>query len=990
MPETSASMPKLLHLLCWSLFFSFSPLLAQRNCGTEKIDSLRRVKNPTLETKDAFEQWMGNQLLKRSSGANRIQSTYTIPVVVHIIHNGQAIGSGSNITDAQVLSQINVLNKDFQRMNTDASNTPLEFQDEASALSVEFVLAKQDPQGNATTGIVRVNGGQSSWELFEDSELKAKSYWPAEQYFNIWVTNIPEYLGYSTFPVSNLPGVENSSQDRLRDGILIHYRAFGSIDDGAFDLETQFNKGRTLTHEAGHFFGLRHIWGDVTSCFSNGDYVNDTPPQLGNTNGCPTHPQVQCSGNKMFQNYMDYTDDACMNLFTAGQFGRVETVLLNSPRRASLLTSPGSQLPGNFTLDLGIMSVTEPTTLECSGSHTPTLTIRNFGTTTITQASIQMQINGNIIQTITPTLTLSSLQQTQVSFNNYSSTPGESRDFVFTILSVNGVTDQYSGNNSTIIYNQTAVTGSSLPYTETFEGSLNNWDILNPDELTTWELRTLPGSGGTTLSINYYDYEDEGAVDKIFSPVLDATTASGLLLKFKYAYSHVSSYDGDALAVYVTTDCSDDLTNATRVFFKEGNNLATTGTRSGFVPLTSEWVTQYISLSEFIGAPQFRLAFIGRNGYGNNLYIDSVQVIGDAITDLAIDQILEPARAVCESTIAPKLNIRNQGSVTVNGFSIQVTRNNITLLIQNVADILDPGAEVTVSLSSVGLLTGTNDLVFTTTPNSLSDDVPGNNTATWSVAQITNSMSIPARENFSTPHWNFISGTNSWTLGSTNYEQSAVFEGFTTETPGTAWLVSPRLDFSKALEASLFADISYAKNLAQDEYVRMVVSDNCGLTFDHVLVEQNASAFIPITRSTNWIPASEDDWVRKYFNLNEFTGQSDILVAIQITNDNGNNFYVDNIEFFENDDPTPPEIGSRFKVYSNEALTQTFLTFNLDEQQPAEVVVSNMMGGSIAHVTVDHALNQTLTFQLNTAPAIYIFHVRIGNTWKAVKHYIGN
>lgn len=988
MPETSASMPKLLHLLCWSLFFSLSPLFAQRNCGTEKIDSIRRAKNPTLETKDAFERWMGNQLLKRTSGTHRIQSTYTIPVVVHIIHSGQAIGTGSNISDAQVLSQINVLNKDFQRLNTDAGNTPAIFQPFASALSIEFVLAKQDPQGNATTGIVRVNGGQSSWELFEDTELKTKSYWPAEQYFNIWVTNSSEYLGYSTFPVSNLPGIGNSSEDRVRDGILIHYRAFGSIEDGPFNLEPQFNKGRTLTHEVGHFLGLRHIWGDGSSCAAT-DYVNDTPPQIGSTNGCPTHPQIQCSQAKMFQNYMDYTDDACMNLFTAGQFGRVETVLQNSPRRASLLTSPGSQLPGNFSLDLGITQVSEPTTLECSGTHTPSLTIRNFGTTTINQASIRMEINGNVIQTITPTLSLSSLQQTQVSFNNYNSNPGDSRDFEFTILTVNGSPDQYSGNNSIVVTSQTA-NEATLPYTETFEGSLNNWDILNPDELTTWELRTLPGSGGTALYINFYDYEDEGAVDKIFSPVLDATTASGLLLKFKYAYSHITSYDGDALAVYITTDCSDDLSNATQVFFKAGNTLATTGTDHNFVPLATEWDTQYISLSEFIGEPQLRLAFVARNGYGNNLYVDSVQVITDAITDLAIAQILEPSRAVCESTIVPKLSIRNQGSVTINGFSIQLKRNNTTLLTQNFDDILDPGVEVIVSLPSVGLLAGANDLIFIATPNNLTDDIPANNTINWSVTQITNSMIIPARENFSAPNWNFIDGTNSWTITTTNYQQSAVFEGFTTVTAGDAWLVSPRLDFSKAIEASMFADISYAQNVPQDEFVRIAVSDNCGLTFDHVLLEQNASQFTGIERSTEWIPTDEEDWVKEYFNLNDFTGQSDILVAIQVTNDNGNNFYVDNIEFYENDDPSPPEISSPFKVYSNESLNQTFLTFNLEEQQPAEVIVANIMGASIANVTIDNALNQTLTFQLDTAPAIYIFRVRIGNEWKVVKHYMGN
>jgi hypothetical protein len=159
-----------------------------------------------------------------------------------------------------------------------------------------------------------------------------------------------------------------------------------------------------------------------------------------------------------------------------------------------------------------------------------------------------------------------------------------------------------------------------------------------------------------------------------------------------------------------------------------------------------------------------------------------------------------------------------------------------------------------------------------------------------------------------------------------------------------------------------------------------------------VLLEQNASDFTGMQRSNEWIPTDEIDWAKKYFinDLNAFTGQSDILVAIQVTNDNGNNFYVDNIEFFENDDSTPPEISVPYKIHTDEFNNQTYLTFNLDEQQPAEVIVANIMGASIANVIIDNALNQTLTFQLNSAPAIYIFRVRIGNEWKAVKYYMGN
>ena len=149
------------------------------------------------------------------------------------------------------------------------------------------------------------------------------------------MTNFPEYLGYTQLPVSNIGGLANSSNDRLTDGIIVHYRAFGSTDDGPFDLETQYNKGRTLTHEMGHFFGLRHIWGDAT-CGS--DLVSDTPTHNTANFGCPTYPHLStCTGRpvEMTMNYMDYTDDACMFMFSSGQKNRSLAIFAAGGPRAS-------------------------------------------------------------------------------------------------------------------------------------------------------------------------------------------------------------------------------------------------------------------------------------------------------------------------------------------------------------------------------------------------------------------------------------------------------------------------------------------------------------------------------------------------------------------------------------------------------------------------------------------------------------------------------
>ena len=338
---------KPLSLIRWffsgCLFFSFSLPSFSQDCGTEEYMQWSRQSGRVRESNAQFEQWIKDRLFelnKTPAAIRRKAESYKVQVVVHVIHNGEPIGTDTNIPDDQIHSQIDVLNKDFNRLNADASNTPVEFLPVASAMNIEFVLATVSPSGTPTNGINRVGGTKNSWVRADDVELKALSYWPAENYLNIWVCNLQGFRGYAQFPLSTIPGVEVVPTNRLTHGVVIGYRYFGSSDYGDFDLNPAFASGRTATHEMGHFFGLRHIWGDEDNC-SGTDYVDDTPPQSGNTSGCPSHPQKSCPTdspvNKMFQNYMDFTQDACLNLFTTGQVDRMQVVLESSPRRASLL-----------------------------------------------------------------------------------------------------------------------------------------------------------------------------------------------------------------------------------------------------------------------------------------------------------------------------------------------------------------------------------------------------------------------------------------------------------------------------------------------------------------------------------------------------------------------------------------------------------------------------------------------------------------------------
>jgi gliding motility-associated-like protein len=314
---------------------------AQTRCGTLEYNHRKQV---APSEKEDFEEWIKN-IHDRIKHSKQKTSEYTVHLVIHIIHKGESIGDGTNLSEEQILSQLQVLNEDFNRLNPDANNTLPEFQSLAGRMEIQFKLATLDPNGNATNGINRVKVSDRIWTYEDDTELKALSYWPAEKYLNIWICDLIDYRAYTQFPLSTLEGLESASLNRLTDGIVINYLSIGSNDHGNFDLTTDFDKGRTLTHEVGHFFGLRHIWGDKDDCTGT-DYVRDTPPQAGASQGCPIEPEKSCPENApvspMYQNFMDYTNDGCMNLFTQGQIDRMKIVLENSPRRASLL-QPSSQ-----------------------------------------------------------------------------------------------------------------------------------------------------------------------------------------------------------------------------------------------------------------------------------------------------------------------------------------------------------------------------------------------------------------------------------------------------------------------------------------------------------------------------------------------------------------------------------------------------------------------------------------------------------------------
>lgn len=971
------------------LFYSVS--YGQDRCSIDRYEKLLNEKFPGRESRDSFEKWMSSRIKQRAPQMAGSE-TYTIPVVVHIIHNGEAVGTGTNISDAQVQSQINVLNQDFRRLNPDAFKTPGDFTGVAGSMSVEFVLAKRDPLGLFSGGIVRVNGGHTAWNLNDEGIFKGLSFWPSEDYLNIWVVNLSgSDIGYASFPVSNLPGMEDAVNNRLIDGVIIDYKVFGSKNDGFYDLDSRYNVGRTATHEIGHFLGLRHIWGDVSGCGGT-DYVDDTPPQNGATFDCPsTHPIISCNNTaKMYQNYMDYTQDACMNLFTKKQVERMVIVMENSPRRKSLATSLGSVAPV-YGVECSI-SILTPQASACPGNVTPEIVLRNLGDQLVESVKIQASIAGVLQPAEFFSVSLNKGESVVLQFPEMQLLPGENKMFAFELQEVNGSADELLINN----FSDITATGSAfagLPLNENFSVFPAGWTTGNPDGLTSW---SFSSAGNGSVFMNGFDYEQNGEIDALYSPVFSALTAEALLLQFDVAYARYPGNNNESLSVYVIENCSENFLEGTLIFQKQGTGLASApDTFSAFVPSSGQWRTENIPLTSFIGKPNLRLAFVFLNGFGNNLFIDELRLRNEAITDLRIVEVVEPSPAVCVGVVSPKVLIANLGSTVLENISGRVQNINGTQQIIPERTInLEPGLTAIISLSEISLKEGMNVLDIEILPAGSPDDQPEDNQLTTFITKITQVDKVPSRENFDgQAKWSSIvtGGTIPWEKINTNNGTSVSYQSYSNEVIGeTAWLTSPVMDMKNIIESSLFADFSYGKSGDLSEQVKLVASRNCGISFDEVIYDGPADELsnIPVPGSGNFIPSAESDWSRRFFDISILSGQPQVLFSFIVTNNNGSNLFIDNIEFFADNDPEPKIIKNLFSVYRDENTKQEKITFNLSERGPVRFQMISSAGLTVLDNKYDDILNQTLTLDLNLPSGLYIYRVLISDKYYAVRHFV--
>jgi Pregnancy-associated plasma protein-A/Secretion system C-terminal sorting domain len=322
-----------------SAMLAITSVSAQERCSSSAYFQKIKLQHPEITGKLSQISQSARRIRQSNVSISQLSTNapaeILIPVIVHVVYNSNA----ENISDDQIKSQIEALNDDFNKTNLDFAKVPDAFKSLAGESKIRFVLAKSDPDGRATTGIIRKQSNTKMWS--DDDHIKFDAYggsnaWDADSYLNIWTGSmVGGLLGYASFP--------GGPADK--DGVVIRSDVFGTRGK----LAAPFNKGRTATHEVGHWLNLKHLWGDITC---GDDEVFDTPVQRSHNTGCPSFPRINAgcangANGDMFMNFMDFTNDACMGLFTIGQAFMMRSMFEEGMPREKILKSKGLNEPWN-------------------------------------------------------------------------------------------------------------------------------------------------------------------------------------------------------------------------------------------------------------------------------------------------------------------------------------------------------------------------------------------------------------------------------------------------------------------------------------------------------------------------------------------------------------------------------------------------------------------------------------------------------------------
>ncbi len=612
----------------------FTVLSQTRSCGSDNYWKNIRSKDKTAG--------LDLTSFKSSVRTDRANTIITIPVVVHVLYNTV----NQNISDQQIQSQIDVLNKDYRKLNADATNVPSEFSSVIADCEIQFCLAQQDPYGLPTNGITRTATSKTSFSNnLDDAKSNltgGKDGWNPDNYLNLWVVPAitssasSTILGYSSFP----------QDGKSTDGVVIGYKYFGTIGS----LNASNNLGRTATHEIGHWLGLYHTFQDgcvgtnSNTCTTKGDLVCDTPPTSESTYGCPS-TKNSCTEtpeqNDMTMNFMDYVDDKCMYMFTMGQKNRMWYHL--NTYRSAIFSSKGCTAPVLINDNIALKQITNSKTDLCDPSFTPTLDFINIGSNTANSLELEYGTPNNINK-YTWSGSLASGSSNSITLNPINLAFGLN-DFYVKIIKVNGNADNDTTKNE--LHKAISIRKAiNLPFTEDFENIntfAQNWTIVNYNYSLEWQRTNLASASG-----NYSIFADNtngtknGEIDDIVGPLFYIQQNASL--NFKYAYKLYTQLGtdtrdfSDTLRIFLDVDCGG---NPTQIFEGYGKDFTTGGDpyfwADQFIPTANDWKNVSVDLSAFEGK-KARLILRNLSDIENSLFIDDINMTDSPLSVVDSDQ----------------------------------------------------------------------------------------------------------------------------------------------------------------------------------------------------------------------------------------------------------------------------------------------------------------------------------------------------------------
>lgn len=965
----------------------------------------------------------------------RTNAIITIPVVVHIV-----LPNPDFVTDADVEWQIAKLNKDFSGLNPDSINIPPEFQVVRGHSQIRFVLARRNPAGILTNGIDRIKSSIGSdvnknTDPIKRTSLGGADVWNPNTYLNFWVGidgSGQGILGYAQFPASG------SMAD---DGVFINAVSWGN--NPCYTAQG-YNLGRTAVHETGHYLGLLHIWGDDGGSCSGDDFkslstvgsscnlpvglfnpdstantaadIGDTPNQSSETTICPSGVVTDaCSPNapgKMYQNYMDYTQDACYSMFTKKQVERMEYVLTSC--RSGLTTSMAATNPsGAISLDaspvlsvspggsevIGCTSFSYPSTIPCPGNFTPKVRIRNNGLYPIDFVTVGMIINGGA--PVTQTLNNPNLYFGNTTVVTFPSVPVTTGTYIikFFTKNPNGVNPDQVPSNDTLLTIFTVATPLPIPVTEGFEGNTfppPGWTIRNLNGDFTW-IRVTPGHNSNySAAIDNYNNDASGKIDELRTPRVTFTPAdSVLILAFDVAHKYYpDSTNYDTLTVLVSKDCGATFTT---VYKKYGPELASadTSTDAYITPADSDWRRDKITLrGSILSAGNIIVAFRNTNRFGNNIFLDNISITPPEAGDLQLLSIDKPAAIICDSSVMPTATVKNIGSEIIAGFNISYKIDNNTIVTTNYTGLnLLPGTQMSVALNPpLSLTPGAYTIkVFISnvfTVSGATDQNQSNDTLSKTLS-LTGKATAPLTEGFESTTFPSAGwavdnpdGSITWertTSAAKSGAASMVIRNFDYPVTNTIdKFVSPLINGISNYDSLLVSfDFAYALGAAgatgDVDTLEIQVTKDCGQTFSTVFKKWGAG-LQTATASGRFTPTA-NDWKNIKVDLTPYVKTPSFQLYFVAKGNKQNNLYIDNINVYGV--TLPQKLKDQgYLIYPNPFSNSFAIQHYLPPINLLKITMINSMGQKVWQTYPDGPNSSFITVRVpNLSPGVYILNL---------------